>query len=127
MISPAKTLVRAPRVCDRWRAARLPVWKREGYADVVAGETSIDPADEARIRARDPHAPVLAYYGQMAEPLPAGSSPQDYIHNPAQGEILAAVARERGAALTLRTAADTGGWRGFLGETVAFLAGHLGR
>lgn len=45
-----------------WRAARLPVWKREGYADVVAGETSIDPADEARIRARDPRAPVLAYY-----------------------------------------------------------------
>ncbi|NJR79934.1 hypothetical protein [Sphingomonas corticis] len=45
-----------------WRAARLPVWKREGYADAVAGETSIDPADEARIRARDPHAPVLAYY-----------------------------------------------------------------
>lgn len=42
--------------------ARMPRWKREGYADYVAQETSVDPADEARIRARWPKAPVLAYY-----------------------------------------------------------------
>ncbi len=40
----------------------LPAWKREGYADHVAQETSIDPADEARIRAADPDARVLVYY-----------------------------------------------------------------
>lgn len=45
------------------RLAMLPVWKREGYADVVAGETSIGgEADAAQIRARDPGARVLAYY-----------------------------------------------------------------
>jgi hypothetical protein len=42
--------------------ARLPVWKREGYADYVAQETSLGPDDEARVRARWPNAPVLAYY-----------------------------------------------------------------
>ncbi len=42
--------------------AMLPRWKREGYADHVAQETSIDPGDEARIRAADSDAPVLAYY-----------------------------------------------------------------
>ncbi|NJC35065.1 hypothetical protein GGR88_002579 [Sphingomonas jejuensis] len=44
------------------RSIRLPAWKREGYADHVAGETSIDPADEARIRAANPTSPVLVYY-----------------------------------------------------------------
>ncbi len=44
------------------RLMRMPQWKREGYADYVANETSINPADEARIKARDPDAPVLAYY-----------------------------------------------------------------
>jgi hypothetical protein len=45
-----------------WRASRVPAWKREGYADHVAGETSLDPGDEARIRSIDPHAGVLVYY-----------------------------------------------------------------
>lgn len=46
-----------------WRAARAPAWKAEGYADLVAGETSIGgAADEALIRRRDPDARVLVYY-----------------------------------------------------------------
>lgn len=46
-----------------WRLATMPAWKREGYADVVARETSVGgAADEALIRARDPHARVLVYY-----------------------------------------------------------------
>ncbi|APX66691.1 hypothetical protein V3I01_11030 [Sphingomonas sp. gentR] len=45
-----------------WAALRLPAWKREGYPDYVARETSIHPQDEALIRARDPHARVLTYY-----------------------------------------------------------------
>lgn len=45
-----------------WGLARLPQWKREGYADYVVNETSIGANDEAHIRARDPSAPVLAYY-----------------------------------------------------------------
>ncbi len=45
-----------------WAALRLPAWKREGYPDYVAQETSIRPQDEALIRARDPNARVLAYY-----------------------------------------------------------------
>ena len=44
------------------RLARMPQWKREGYADYVAQETSIDPDDEQKIRARWPDAPVLKYY-----------------------------------------------------------------
>lgn len=45
-----------------WAALRLPAWKREGYPDYVARETSVHPQDEALIRARDPHARVLTYY-----------------------------------------------------------------
>ncbi|MFV0921224.1 hypothetical protein ACR720_14695 [Sphingomonas parapaucimobilis] len=45
-----------------WAALRLPAWKREGYPDYVAQETSIRPQDEALIRARDPNARVLTYY-----------------------------------------------------------------
>ena len=43
-----------------WRNARLPVWKREGYADFVASD--LDPSAEAGIRTRDPEARVLNYY-----------------------------------------------------------------
>lgn len=50
------------RALGEWRYARLPVWKREGYADYVAGEASLKAEDEARIRARDPKARVLTYY-----------------------------------------------------------------
>lgn len=45
-----------------WAALRLPAWKREGYPDYVARETSTWPQDEALIRERDPNARVLAYY-----------------------------------------------------------------
>ncbi|MDY0958479.1 hypothetical protein SOM26_07255 [Sphingomonas sp. CFBP8993] len=45
-----------------WAALRLPLWKREGYPDYVAQETSIRPEDEAMIRKLDPDARVLAYY-----------------------------------------------------------------
>lgn len=44
------------------RLARMPQWKREGYADYVAQETSIGADDEARIRESWPDAPVLRYY-----------------------------------------------------------------
>jgi hypothetical protein len=44
------------------RLARMPQWKREGYADYVARETSIGADDEARIRATRPDSPVLRYY-----------------------------------------------------------------
>lgn len=44
------------------RLARMPEWKREGYADYVARETSIRAEDEARIREMWPNAPVLRYY-----------------------------------------------------------------
>ncbi|MCT8003501.1 hypothetical protein NZL82_16625 [Sphingomonas sanguinis] len=45
-----------------WAAQRLPAWKREGYPDYVARETSIHPEDEARIRKLDPNARILTYY-----------------------------------------------------------------
>jgi|GEM_PF-1112806 len=44
------------------RLARMPHWKREGYADYDAQETSIDPDEEQKIRARWPDAPVLKYF-----------------------------------------------------------------
>jgi hypothetical protein len=50
------------KMLGEWRFARLPQWKREGYADYVAQETSVGRDDEARIRARNPKASVLAYY-----------------------------------------------------------------
>lgn len=118
---------------SRLHTDRLPKWLAQFY-----GAPSVADLAEARFRAAEADAspiaamhagepPVLAFYGRAAEPLPPDSSPQDYIHDPAQGAILADVARERGATLTLRTAAETGGWRGFLGEAVAFFAAHLGR
>ncbi|MBZ6380150.1 hypothetical protein [Sphingomonas sanguinis] len=45
-----------------WAALRLPAWKREGYPDYVAQETSIRPGDEALIHRLNPNAPVLTYY-----------------------------------------------------------------
>ena len=88
-------------------------------AAVVTGNphATYDPADiEARLHTR-----------RLPEILPPDSAPPDYIHSPAQGEILAEVGRERGASVVLRTSADTGGWRGFLGEAVAFFASNLDR
>ena len=99
--------------------------------EVPAGEDARFRAAEAdaspihTIHAGAP--PIFSWYGKAAEPLPADSSPADYIHSPAQGEILADAARASGASVTLRTAADTGGWRGFLDEAVPFLDANLGR
>lgn len=44
------------------RLARMPEWKREGYADYVARETSIRAEDEALIREKWPDSPMLRYY-----------------------------------------------------------------
>lgn len=44
------------------RLARMPRWKREGYADYVARETSIGKDDERLIRERWPDSPLLDYY-----------------------------------------------------------------
>lgn len=43
------------------RLARMPEWKREGYADYVARETSIDAADAAALRKVAPDSPLLRY------------------------------------------------------------------
>ena len=120
-------------IAARFRTDRLPRWLAQFYG---AGSTA--ELGDARFRAAEADAspihtihagapPVYSWYGKAAEPLPADASPADYVHSPAQGDLLAEAARERGATLTLRTAADTGGWRGFLGEAVPFLADHLGR
>lgn len=117
----------------RLHTDRLPKWLAQFYgADAVADladprfrAAEADASPIANMHAGEP--PIFAYYGTVAEPLPPNSAPQDYIHNPAQGRILAEVARERGADLTLRTAAETGGWHGFLTEATAFIAGRLAR
>lgn len=44
------------------RAAMLPVWKREGYADYVAQESSLSDADAARLHEVAPNSRALAYY-----------------------------------------------------------------
>ena len=117
----------------RLHTGRLPRWLAQFYgADSLAAlddprfrPLEVEASPAANLHAGGP--PVLGYYGRPPEALPQGSAPADYIHSPAQGQILAAAARECGAALTLRSAADTGGWGGFLDEAVAFLAGPLGR
>ena len=117
----------------RLRTRRMPKWLADLYG---AGSTAA--LSDARFRSAEAEAspignmhagepPLLAYYATSAETLPPDSAPPDYIHSPAQGEILVEVARERGASLVLRTAADTGGWRGFLGEAVAFFSTNLDR
>jgi hypothetical protein len=40
---------------------RLPLWKREGYPDYVAQESSLRPEDEARVRQTMPGTPAIAY------------------------------------------------------------------
>lgn len=44
------------------RAARLPVWQSEGYADHVAHESSLSEADYRRLRAAGTDHPALRYY-----------------------------------------------------------------
>ena len=44
------------------RLARMPQWKREGYADYVVQEPSNGAVEEQKIRARWPDAPVLKYF-----------------------------------------------------------------
>ncbi len=44
------------------RSAMLPTWQQEGYADHVAGESSLTDAEAARLRKTDPGAPALVYY-----------------------------------------------------------------
>ena len=120
-------------IAARLHTGRLPRWLAQFYgagSPAELGEPRFRDAEADASPIHTMHAgapPVLAWYGKAAEPLPPDSAPADYVHDPAQGEIMAAAARERGASLTLRNAADTGGWRGFLDEAVSFLAGHLGR
>lgn len=44
------------------RAAMLPAWKREGYADYVARESSLSDADAATLRKAGGNPPPLVYY-----------------------------------------------------------------
>jgi hypothetical protein len=44
------------------RAAQFPPWKVEGYADYVAGTSSLSDARAALVRKQDPYHPALSYY-----------------------------------------------------------------
>lgn len=44
------------------QAAQFPQWKVEGYADYIAGRSSLDDARAALVRRQDPYHPALAYY-----------------------------------------------------------------
>lgn len=44
------------------RAAMLPTWKSEGYADHVAGASSLGDADYRRLAAARARTPAMAYY-----------------------------------------------------------------
>ena len=44
------------------RAARLPTWKSEGYADHVAQESSLSPADYRRLQASGTDHPARVYF-----------------------------------------------------------------
>lgn len=44
------------------QAARFPQWKVEGYADYVAGTSSLSDARATLVRRLDPYNPALAYY-----------------------------------------------------------------
>lgn len=44
------------------RALFVPSWKSEGYADLVARESSLSDADAARLRANGARSPALTYY-----------------------------------------------------------------
>lgn len=44
------------------RAALMPNWKREGYADYVAQESTLSDEEAARLRAANAHSRALDYY-----------------------------------------------------------------
>lgn len=44
------------------RAAQFPRWKVEGYADYIAGTSSLSDARAALVRKQDPYHPALVYY-----------------------------------------------------------------
>jgi len=62
VIAHETTHVLVARRYGEWRAAMLPVWKSEGYADHVARESSLGDADYARLRRSGEAHPALAYY-----------------------------------------------------------------
>jgi len=44
------------------QAAQFPRWKVEGYADYIAGTSSLSDARAALVRKEDPYHPALTYY-----------------------------------------------------------------
>jgi len=44
------------------QAAQFPRWKVEGYADYIAGTSSLSDARAALVRKQDPYHPALVYY-----------------------------------------------------------------
>jgi len=44
------------------QASRFPRWKVEGYADYIAGTSSLSDARAALVRKQDPYHPALLYY-----------------------------------------------------------------
>jgi len=44
------------------QAAQFPRWKVEGYADYIAGTSSLSDARAALVRRQDPYNPALVYY-----------------------------------------------------------------
>lgn len=62
VIAHETTHVLVTRRYGEWRAAMLPVWKSEGYADHVAQESSLGDQDYARLRRSGERHPALAYY-----------------------------------------------------------------
>ncbi|MEG3083191.1 hypothetical protein U1707_06025 [Sphingomonas sp. PB2P12] len=64
------------------RSEMLPTWQQEGYADHVAGESSLTDVEAARLRRTDPSAAPLAYYDarrQVAAALRANGGSVDTL------------------------------------------------
>ncbi len=83
---------------------------------LAAAEQDASPIDN--MHAGEP--PVLAYYVNRQSPdsLPPDSMPNEYIHHPAHGALLAQAARRTGASVTISSQPT---WRSFLGEATQFL------
>jgi len=62
VIAHESTHLMVARAIGEIQASLLPVWKREGYPDYVAQESSLSDADAARVLASGAHPPALAYY-----------------------------------------------------------------
>jgi len=62
VIAHERTHIQMNRAIGYIRAATLPQWQREGYADYIAEESGLTPQEYARLKRSGEYSPAIVYY-----------------------------------------------------------------